>query len=485
MKSREGRHLRSAIFPAILLGSGPLGLLSEGCGSIVHSVDATPPPPVPAYESWSTGTSSVGPDTERWWESFNDPRLTTFVDAALSNNLDLVAAAARLEQARAILRGARAGYFPQVNGTAAGSRSRTNFNLGSGPIAFEQDSFSLQATASYEVDVWGRVAHAAKAANRQFQATREDLRSAAMTVVAQVAATYFEIVEQRATLTLLEEQLEASRTYLELVELRFDQGVSSGLDVFQQRQQLAGTLAAIPPVKARLETLETTLSVLLARPPRSVDVDEGVLPALPPSPPLGIPATLVQQRPDVRAAELRVVAQDHQLGSAIADRFPRVNLDASLGFRAFDLADLFQQFVWSLGASITGAIFDGGRRNAEVDRNRAILLERLADYGRTILTALEEVEAAIVNEAQQKELIDALELQLDAARSALQEARLRYANGLTDYLPVLTALTQVQELERRLLSAERQMLAFRIQLYRALGGSWEVEMENLRESNRS
>lgn len=457
--------------------AGTLALSVTACGGLIHRVDDAPAAPVSTPDAWSTSTSTATPSGDRWWESFDDPVLTGLVEEALGRNFDLVAAYARLEQARALRKSARSGFFPQVDGNANGNRARRNFNFGSGTIPVEQDTFSLQASASYEIDVWGRVAHQANAASRDFAASGLEAQSAAMTVAAQVALTYWELVEQRSILKLLEEQVDSSKTYLELLELRFDQGSASGLDVFQQRQQVASRLSAIPPVEARVDVLENALSVLLAEPPRSVEATLETLPELPPRPSVGIPSDVLRQRPDVRAAELRLVAQDHRVGTAIADRYPRVNLSGSVGFNAFDFTDLFQQFVWSLGAGLTGPLFDGGRRAAEVDRNRAVLEERLATYGSTILTALEEVENALVNEERQGELIDALERQLAAGRDTLAQARLQYANGLTDYLPVLAALTEVQQLERSVVTARRQWLAFRVQLYRALGGTWAEDLE--------
>jgi NodT family efflux transporter outer membrane factor (OMF) lipoprotein len=448
-----------------------------GCGGVLHGVDEAPEAPVDAAPAWSSPGAGVEPFAGRWWETFDDPRLDALVTEALGRNLDLVAAYARIAQAEALRKSARSGLFPQIDGSASGSRARRNFNFGSGTIPVEQDTFSLSASASYEVDVWGRVAHAAKAATREFRASAYDAQTAAITVAARVATTYYELVEQRAILGLLEAQVEASETYLELLELRFDQGTASGLDVFQQRQQVASQKSNIPPVQARIDVLENALSVLLARPPQNVIVERASLPRPPPYPAVGIPSEVLRQRPDVRAAELRLVAQDHRLGSAIADRYPRVNLTGSVGFNAFDFTDLFEQFVWSLGASVMGPIFDGGRLVAEVDRNRAVVEERLATYGQTILGALEEVENAMVNERRQVEFIEALDRQLEAARATLEQAQLQYANGLTDYLPVLTALTQTQQLERAVVAARRQRLAFRIQLHRALGGTWAEKLE--------
>jgi NodT family efflux transporter outer membrane factor (OMF) lipoprotein len=450
-----------------------LAAASSGCGGWLHSVEREPDPPVTLGDAWRTGTSTASPTTEGWWRQFEDPRLQQVVETALERNLDLVQAMARLRQAEAAVKGARAGLFPTITGDASGGRSKTVINFGQGPVGFSQDQFSLSAGASYELDLWGRVARGLGAARRDRAAARADAQTAAMTLSARTVDTYLQLIEQRATLDLLEQQIESSETFLELVEFRFDQGVSSGLDVFQQREQVARTRALLPPVRARIAQIEHQLSVLMGQAP-AAQTSARRLPAPPPLPSTGVPSEILQQRPDVRAAQERLVAQDHRIGVAIAERFPRVSLSASTGFRAFELADLFQQFVWSLSSAVSATVFDGGRLSAEVRRQRARYDELLAAYGQSMLVALREVEDALAQEAQQRRLVEDLGAQLDASEATLQEARLRYGNGLSDYLPVLTALTGKQNTQRALIGARRQLLSFRVELYRALGGTWEA-----------
>jgi NodT family efflux transporter outer membrane factor (OMF) lipoprotein len=422
-----------------------------------------------------------GPGAEdRWWKSFEDAELDRLVASAFSENLDLRAAYARLAAASAASRVAWAGYVPQVSASGDVQNSRSVFNFGEGgptgaggAFDVEQSQVNLQAALSYEVDLWGRVWGQARAGDADLAASESDLATMYITVSANVADTWLQVIEQRATLDLLARQLEVNRTYLELTELRFRQGLASSLDVFQQRQQMQAIEAQIPPARAQLAVLENQLAVLLGKPPGAVEVERRELPEVPPLPEVGLPAELLQNRPDVQAARLRVVAADHRVGAAIANRFPRLTLSASGGFRGFDVAEgLFDNWLYNLVAGLTQPLTDQVRLAAEEARARAQLEEQVASYGRTVLTALREVEDVLARDARQAELVEEIQTQVEIARSTLEEARRRYRNGLSEYLPVLDALEALQSAEQELLAAERQRLSFRVQLCRALGGSW-------------
>jgi outer membrane protein TolC len=182
------------------------------------------------------------------------------------------------------------------------------------------------------------------------------------------------------------------------------------------------------------------------------------------------------RRPDVQAARHRAVAQDHRIGAAIAEYFPRFTLDASLGWRSFNgFEGLFDNFIYTVAGQLGATLFQGGRRKAEVRRNRALLEERLGAFAQQVLVALREVEDALVEEREQVRLVGRLDRQVDAARATLVEARLRYVNGLSDFLPVLTALQGLQDAERQRVAAQRELLARRVRLHRALGGTWQED----------
>lgn len=441
--------------------------LVSGCVPWLRGVEEEPPPPLPTEGGFSRSGEGALPD--RWWEQFEDPALNRAVEGVLAGNLDLRRAWARLEQASAILEGADASYWPQINANAELRRNRQAFPFG----AFLNTSYPLGLSASYEVDVWGRVAATSNAAELEFRATRDDLESAAMTLAAQVTEAWFNLSEQRAQVELARSQIEANRTALEIVELRFQQGLVSALDVYQQRQLVVGSEAQLPLAEGRLELARHQLAVLLGRPPRSaLDAPGAALPDPPTLPSTGVTADLLERRPDLRAAAFRLAAADYRVAAAIANRLPTIRLTASTGFNAFWDASPFSNWIWSLAAGLTAPIFDGGRLSAEQDRTEAVMKELAAAYGQTLLVAMREVEDALVQEATQKRHLEQLVVQTEVASAALREARERYTAGLSDYLPVLTAMNAHQSAQRSELSARRLLLSHRVQLYRALGGHW-------------
>jgi NodT family efflux transporter outer membrane factor (OMF) lipoprotein len=438
-------------------------------GCTVHKVEPVgiPPETPPAFSR--TG-EAVQP---RWWKAFDDSDLTRLVERALRENPGLLQAWARLDQSRALADQAAAGFWPDVTAEGQAGRSRSNVETGNGTTAVRSNRFSLTGAASYEVDLWGRIASGARAAGLDAEAARSDAETAAMTLAAEVADVWFQAVEQQARLDLARDQLETNRTLLELIQTRFGYGLSSALDVYQQKQLVSASQAEIPPIRSNLQVLRHRLAVLLGRPPGESVVDVGNrLPEPPPLPDIGVPADLVRRRPDIRAAGFRLAAADHRVARAVADRFPAFRLSAGGGYRAGQLADLFSTSVWDLLGGVSAPLLDGGQRRAEVRRVKAVVRERTADYLETALAAFREVEDALVRESFQREFMDRLEEQIANARQELEQARLQYENGIRDYLNVLIALRNVQSLERQWVGARRLLLTRRIELYRALGGAW-------------
>ena len=298
-----------------------------------------------------------------------------------------------------------------------------------------------------------------------------------MTLVGQVAEAWFNLVEFRAQVELAQSQIASNQTALELVELRFEQGLASALDVYQQRQLLVGSQAQLPLAEARLDLARHQLAILRGEPPRSaLELPKSELSNPPPLPTTGLGADLLERRPDLRAAALRVAAADYRVAAAIANRLPGIRLSATTGFNAFWDSNPFSNWVWSLAAGLTAPLFDGGRLSAEQERSEAVMKELVASYGQTLLVALREVEDALVQEDAQRRHLEHLQMQTEVASAALREARGRYAAGLSDYLPVLTALSSHQTAQRSELSARRLLLSHRIQLHRALGGHWTREL---------
>ncbi len=429
--------------------------------------DAQAPVAMPVTFS-HTGTETV---PQKWWTALGDAQLDALIERSLSGNLSLRGTWDRLDQSAATARRAGAALYPSLTGTAEASRTRT---VPDGRPRVYQNTFSLGLAAAYEVDLWGRVRSTVNAAELEVRATREDLVTAAMSLAAEVAGTWYRIVDQRGQMRLLDEQIRTNEEYLELVTLRFRRGKVSAVDVLQQRQLVEATRAEKVQTESSLKVLEHQLAILLGRSPQT-RVAGGALPALAPLPRTGLPSELIRKRPDTRSVYYRLQEADQQVAAAVADRFPRLSLSAAAGTTAVEVRDLFENWLASIAANLTAPLLDGGQREAEVDRTRAVASERLHAYGQTVLEALKEVEDALVQESQQRRYVASLEEQLDLSAKAVGQTRGQYVTGGVDYLRVLSALQSHQRLQRSHLQAERELIQFRIDLYRALGGGWEME----------
>lgn len=443
-----------------------------------------PGDPIPMPGSYSL-LEAMSEPPQQWWRSFNDPVLDALVEDALRDNSDLETFRARLEKARALARRAGSERFPAVDGEAAAAHSRVRSERGSGSDTVTGEDYSLGVFAGYEVDLWGRVKASIQGADRAAAASREDLHAAAVTVAAEAARRWIGIIARQREILLLRQQLETNRIYLELVELRFQKSLASALDVMQQRQLVERVQALIPLAELQVQLFRGELAVLTGRLPHELPVFEArELPVIDNQPEAGLPADLLENRPDIRAGLHRLEEADQNLVVARADRLPALRLTGAAAFGSSELERLFDNWLANLAAGLTAPLFDGGGLAAAEDFAAADVREQLALYRRTVLTAVREVEDSLAREAKIREHIRWTERQLQAANSALAEARFRYVNGLNDYLPVLTQLLSVQNLEIDLIARREDLLAARIDLYRAVGGSWPEELLSLATDER-
>jgi len=405
----------------------------------------------------------------RWWETFDDPQLTALIEEALGQNLSLQQSWARLRQAQALAVKSGAALYPDLTLGAGASSERRRTTTATDTV----ERYSLGLSSSYEIDLWGRIRSERQAARLSAMASREDLNTAAITLSANVAVRWIGIISQRMQKQLLVQQLEANQILQELVELRFRKSLASALDVFQQRQLVEQSRAQLPLVEQAERQLLNELALLLGRTSFSLPQIQAQSIEVPSDlPTAGIPAQLLTDRPDIRAAMQRLEAADWNVAAAKADRLPQINLSAAAAYQADELSLLFDNWIIDLAANMTAPLFDGRRRTAEIQRLQAVVAENLAAYRETILTAIREVEDELINEVKLREHLKGLEAQLNAAKSALNEARRRYRNGLIDYLPVLTQLLAVQTLERTQIQRKADVLTARVNLYRSLGGTW-------------
>ncbi len=413
---------------------------------------------------------------QAWCTDFGDPELASLVDQAYSSNFTMLAGWARLRQARAAADAADSSLFPTIDYELSAARNRSPVNV-PGSTSATGNNFRASVGAAYEIDIWGKLSAQRKAAELDYQATRADAESLAISISSTVAETYFSIVAQNEQIALLESQIETSEKFFELTKLRLKQGTSTALDVQQQRQQLESLRGQLALANGQREASVQRLAALLGTSADSFSAPTAEKLPEPPALSGGIPADLLERRPDLRSARLRLEALDERSVAAARERLPSLRLSASLFLSAADLGALFDDVFYSLVGAVTGPIFDGGRRRAQTEAAEARAEAALYDYANTLLTALSEVGTALVLQQRQAEFLESLEMQTESAESVLELARDRYRVGATSYLQVLTALQSLQTTQQNLVNARRQQLSYGLQLCRAVGGDWTQELE--------
>ena len=439
-------------------------------GCTVHTPEkVTLPAPMPRSFIEKSHDTGLLPASDRWWKAFKDENLDRLMKRALAGNLDLDQAFARLKQFEALARQSSAARFPFLNLEGNAARSRRLPAMSAETV----NTYELSVASGFEVDLWNKRKSRARASQFETKGSLEDIRTLYISISAQVADLYYLMVEVRSQMELTERTIEARAAILELVERRYLEGVVPALDVYQSRQTLAGARARRPELKATLAEAAHALSILIADyPDRSVGGDLAIIPEVPAAFPTGLPSELLAHRPDIRAEFLRLNADDQKIGAAIADRFPSINLLADYGRARSDFGTSLSATVWSLIGNTILPLIDWGSRKAEVERTRGVFQEQLGRYQQTVLIAFQEVENALMNNRTTEEAIRRLEDEEAAARASLRLAADRYMDGLSDYLPVLTAQALHFDAQSRLLSARRQLLSDRISLARAIGGNW-------------
>ncbi len=402
---------------------------------------------------------------ERWWEDFNDDRLSDHVERGLRSNLTLRTAYERLSEALTVARQEESLKFPTVDGVAGGSVRRES-------SMDELREVSIGLEAAYELDLWGRIRSGIEARQLEAGATLEDYQAAAVSLSAEITRVLYRLTEATAQLKLLDSQLQTNRNVLTVIEERFAIGQSGSADVLRQRQLVEATLEQSVVTRASIEVLEHQLAVLLGMPPQGDVAAErpGALPDVPSIPEVGLPSDLLRRRPDVRAAFLRLEAADADVAAAVRDQYPSISLGASLATVAESPSGLFSSWLTSVSGQLLAPIVDGGRRRQEVRRTEAVRRQRLAEYGDAVLVAFQDVEDALAQERHQVTRIASLERQRELVTSTYRELRNQYLNGAADFIDVLVALRDQQEIERSILAARLLRIEYRIALHRAIAG---------------
>jgi multidrug efflux system outer membrane protein len=413
-----------------------------------------------------------------WWEVFQDPALGDLVRLALEGNLDLEAAAARVEQARYLAAVTRSELFPSLGYEGDATRGRDTFLGAASPNLGTEDSFLAVVNFAWEVDVWGRIRRSSEAARAQLFATEAFRRGVVLSLVSGVAQSYFELRELDLELEIAQRTVQTFAETFDIFDQQFRGGVASRLDPLRAEAALAQAAATVPDLERRIVAKENELSVLVGRPPaevpRGASLEEQVEP---PEIPAGVPSELLARRPDVIEAEQNLVAQNAQVGVALAEFFPRIGLTGLYGSVGTELSNLLEKgnVLWSLASVAAGPIFTFGRNLYRYRAQQAAVEEAAAAYEQTLLVSFQEVSDALV--AREKLVTVRLEQEraVAALREALRIARIRYVGGLATYLEVLDAQQQLFPAELDLARTRRDQLLAVVALYRALGGGWQQQ----------
>lgn len=409
---------------------------------------------------------------ENWWTGFSSEQLNALMQQALADNLGLEASEARLRAAQASLDAAQSSFFPSLTLNAGRQENTVKGTSIQGQATNNRGLFtSASFVASYEIDLWSRVRNTAKSSEFQLQATRFDVEAARISIAGQLATTWAQWVAADQTVQLFEQELNNFQTNLKLVELRFRQGGALASDVLQQRQLVESAKGNLAQALSNRDVLHNSLALLVGQPPNQITLNREKLPALPPLPATGIPAELLNRRPDVQQAWSQVLATDRSVAAAIANRFPQLSLRASFSDQTRDSNLLFDNWVRNLSVNLVAPLFDGGARSSEVERQRALLDQAIAQYQEVAINALADVDNALIQETRQSEAVDSFQRQLELAELSLKRLFAGYRNGTIDYLAILDAQQSTSQLRRTLVNAQQQLVAFRIALYRALSGS--------------
>jgi len=427
-------------------------------------------------------------DADRWWEQFGDPTTTILVSRALENNYDLKAAAARVLQAQAALAETRGRQWPDVSYNLSRDRSKRSFNMGSGP--FGGGRFSVMSTTwaqdisvNYILDLFGKLRRTERAAWADMLASEASEQALTNSIVAGVVNSRINIATIQRRLSIAKADTKSLRRTLEIVERRYAQGLVGPVDIRLARENVAASKAAEPAVELSLITARHALDVLLARPPGSSEDLPGTLEELPDLEPvpIGVPAQLLDRRPDVKAAELALHSANERVGVSIARLYPDLTLTANYGASADKWSDIWRRYseTYGLVMRLAQPIFKGGQILAQIDAAKARYAELAANYAGTVLTAMREVEDALVSEQMLQNQLQHTERRFREAKAAEELSKQRYQQGLTGFLVVLETERRRRISEEQLTILKGRIWTARVNLYLALGGNWNEDEEEI------
>ena len=426
-----------------------------------------------AYTQSAVRTDSI--TNLKWWEVYQNTVLQTLIQKGIDQNLDLKIAIARIEQSKAIHGFNKANMLPFLDYSATARASDFRDVSSEANVAFPSNSFSLLGNVSWEIDLWGKLRHANRAAYADLLASEEDRKSVYILVVAEIAELYFQLRGLDERLVITQRTYETRKEYLRIIALRFERGEVSELDKLQAENIAASAEAQLYALEREIIRTENALNVLLGQPynpvTRGLVNDQQQLPM---DIPMGLPSELLQRRPDIRSAEQQLISQTERIGVAVALRFPSLSLTGFLGVASPEIGNLFQgdAVLGSITGQLAGPLFRWGQNKRRVEVERAIAKQVGYQYEQTILNAFADVENSLAEIRTYRNEFNARQVQVAATEKSLLLSKALYDNGYTSFLQVLDA-------ERELFSAQFEkslalqfQLSSTVRLYKALGGGW-------------
>ena len=433
-------------------------------------------------DGWKIAEPRDGLVRGKWWETFHQPELNALEEQAAISNQSVAAAFANFVAARAVMKQARAQYFPTVTVSPAITKSHQP-----SPAPPAVTDYSLPFDATWELDLWGSIRNTVRANAFTAQASLADLENVRLTVQAEVAADYFQLRVLDAQKRLFDAAVLAYQESLKLTQVRHDTGIASDQDVAQAETQFNSTRAQATDLGIQRAQLEHAIAMLLGKPASLFSIPVDPLAAKPIAIPFGIPSQLLERRPDVAAAERLVAAANAQIGVARAAYFPTITLSGARGYQNSSVVNLISgpNLFWSMGASLAETLFDAGKRQAVTEQAWANYQGTVANYRQTVLAAFQDVEDNLSTLRILSQEIQEQDAAVASSQRYLTLANDRYKLGIDSYLNVITAQTILLSNQRTAMSLRMQQMTASVQLIKALGGGWDVSQLKAEANSRT
>lgn len=438
-------------------------------------------PETEAPSSWQYADTSFAVDSSMitaadtsWWVGFGDTVLTALVETSLQNNADVRIAAARVEQYMGLYGVAKSDFFPKIGASADASRGQLRLTPSGQDTRPTINSFDVSVSATWEIDLWGKVRRASEAARADLLGAEEARRAVAVSVVGLVVESYVQLLALDKQLDVARRTLASREQSLDLFRQRSARGDVSELEMAQIESQYWIARSRVPALERSIAFQENALSVLLGRNPGPIPRGSVIDSLRMPKVPENLPSELLEQRPDVRQAEEQLRAANARIGVAKAQYFPSISLTGLFGTASTDLSKLFtpNAQIWNIGGSILQPIFRWGEISGQVSAAEAIQRQTLHEYVRSVQNAFADAEDALVSRSRTQEEKDAVAMQVAALRSYEKLSRMRYREGVTSYLEVLDAERSLFDTELGFAQTQAELLRTVVALYRAFGGGW-------------